>query len=53
MSASVNTKGLKFVPANAVSKEAKHKLDELMKKKSESLTKLVEDYKSGKLSYQK
>ena len=53
MSEKAIKKGIKFVPANAVSKEAKHKLNELMERKKESLNKLVSDYKAGVLVPQK
>lgn len=53
MSDKANKKGIKFVPANALTEEAKHKLNEVMMKKKESLHKLVSDYKAGKLVPQK
>lgn len=49
MSGKFNNKGISFVPTSAVSKEAKLKLNDLMKKKEERLTKLVEDYNAGLL----
>ncbi|MEM6719293.1 MAG: hypothetical protein AAF611_08275 [Bacteroidota bacterium] len=49
MSEKAKTKGIDFVPANAVSDEAKHKLNEMMKRKKENLEKLVRDYKEGVL----
>lgn len=53
MSEKVINKGIHFVPANAVSKDAEAKIKLLMEKKKASLDKLVLDYKSGKLTPQK
>lgn len=47
-----NTKGIEFVPKNAVSDETKLKLDKLMKEKADRLTKLVSDYKATSLNVQ-
>lgn len=49
MSEKVTNKGIKFVPASAISAEAKHKLDDLMKRKKKGLNKLVSDYNAGVL----
>lgn len=53
MSEKANKKGIRFVPASALTEEAKHKLNEVMIKKRESLSKLVSDYKAGILVPQK
>lgn len=53
MSEKAITKGIKFVPASALTTEAKHKLNEMMTRKKESLNKLVSDYKAGFLVPQK
>ncbi len=47
-----NTKGIEFVPKNAVSEETKLKLNKLMAEKAERLTKLVFDYRASSLSIQ-
>lgn len=49
MSEKVIKKGIKFVPVDAVSNEAKRKLNGLMERKKKSLDKLVSDYKAGVL----
>jgi len=49
MSEKAVKKGIKFVPASALTEEAKDKLDRMMARKKKSLEKLVSDYKSGSL----
>ena len=53
MSEKAVKKGIKFVPADALTEEAKIKLNEMMTRKKESLDKLVSDYKAGILVPQK
>jgi hypothetical protein len=48
-----NNKGMSFVPKKEVSEEAKLKLNKLAESKKEYLSKLVEDYRAGKLIHQK
>lgn len=52
MNESVKMKGMSFVPTDEISAEAKMKIEELVAKKKERLTKLVEDYNSGKYELQ-
>jgi hypothetical protein len=47
MSEKISKKGISFVPSNDLTAEAKLKLESLMKKKDESLNKLVEGYRTG------
>ncbi|WP_271770390.1 hypothetical protein [Aquimarina algiphila] len=52
MSAKTNTKGISLTAVGEISDDTREKLSVLMKKKKESLNKLIEDYKSGVLTPQ-
>ena len=52
MNNSENNRGIKLVPVGDLTAEAKNKLNALMERKKESLDKLVDAYKSGRLTAQ-
>jgi hypothetical protein len=53
MNEKVINKGIKFVPAGAVSGVAEAKLKQLAERKKASIEKIISEYKSGKFQVQK